>query len=83
MNPFPGLQKKRSFEEAKKADLLLIIGTNAEVLPAAEIPEIAKKQAQKSLKSISNPRLLPTRLPNVFIEACHRSHEEIGKELYL
>ncbi len=39
----PHFAKKRSFDEAKQADVFIIIGTNAEVLPAARIPEIAKE----------------------------------------
>ncbi|WP_372950899.1 SIR2 family NAD-dependent protein deacylase, partial [Mariniphaga sp.] len=46
----PWFAKKRSLEEAQKADLLLIIGTNAEVLPAAEIPERAKRTGAKIIE---------------------------------
>ena len=39
----PHLAKKRSFELAEKCDLLLIIGTNADVYPANAIPVMAHK----------------------------------------
>jgi len=41
--PIPSFAKKRAFEEALKADVMIIIGTNAEVLPAANIPVVAKE----------------------------------------
>lgn len=39
----PAFALKRSKEESLKADVLIIIGTNAEVLPAADIPVKAKE----------------------------------------
>ena len=48
--PIPAFAKKRSFEEAKIADVLIIIGTNAEVLPAAEIPVVAKEHGAKIIE---------------------------------
>ena len=48
--PIPKYTKKHSFEEAKKADVFLVIGTNAEVLPAANIPVVAKETGAKIMK---------------------------------
>jgi len=41
--PIPQFAKTRSFAEAEKSDVFIIIGTNAEVYPANEIPVAAKK----------------------------------------
>src|SRR5690606_10852508 len=48
--PIPPYTLKRSFEENKKADVMIIIGTNAEVLPAAEIPVTAKEHGAKIIE---------------------------------
>jgi NAD-dependent deacetylase len=82
--PIPWFPKKRSFEEAKKSDLMLIIGTNAEVLPAAEIPEIAKKTGAKIIEINIKPSVFTHTLTDIFIEArATEAMEAIGKELYL
>ncbi len=39
----PHFPKTKSFELAEKCDLLLIIGTNADVFPANDIPVMAHK----------------------------------------
>ncbi len=36
--------KRKAFDEVKKADVLLVIGTRAEVYPANTIPQLAKEQ---------------------------------------
>jgi NAD-dependent deacetylase len=82
--PIPWFAKKRSFEEAKKSDLMLIIGTNAEVLPAAEIPKIAKKTGAKIIEININPSPFTHSLTDIFIEArATEAMEAIGKKLYL
>jgi len=82
--PIPWFAKKRSFEEAKKADLLLIIGTNAEVLPAAEIPEIAKRSNAKIIEINIKPSLFTNSITDIFIEArATEAMEKIGEMLYL
>jgi NAD-dependent deacetylase len=40
--PIPYESLTRAFEEAKTCELLLVIGTSAEVAPASHIPAIAK-----------------------------------------
>ena len=82
--PIPHFAKKRSFEEAAKADLLLIIGTNAEVLPAAEIPEKAKKAGAKIIEINVKPSLFTHSITDVYIEtSATEAMTEIGQELYL
>ena len=82
--PIPSFAKKRSFDEARKADLLLMIGTNAEVLPAAEIPVIAKNTGSIIIEINIKPSALTHSVTDVFIEArATEAMEEIGKGLYL
>jgi NAD-dependent deacetylase len=82
--PIPQFAKKRSFNEARKSDLLLIIGTNAEVLPAAEIPEIAKQTGSKIIEINIKPSLFTHTVTDIFIEArATEAMEAIGKGLYL
>ncbi len=82
--PIPQFAKKRSFDEARKSDLLLIIGTNAEVLPAAEIPEAAKKTGAKIIEINIKPSPFTHTVTDVFIEArATEAMKEIGKMLYL
>jgi NAD-dependent deacetylase len=80
----PWFAKKRSLEEAQKADLLLIIGTNAEVLPAAEIPERAKRTGAKIIEINIKPSLFTHTVTDVFIQArATEAMEALGKDLYL
>ncbi len=80
----PAFAKKRSFEEAQKADLLLIIGTNAEVLPAAEIPDLAKKQGAKIIEINIRPSLFSHTITDIFIqEKATEAMAKIGELLYL
>ncbi len=82
--PVPAYAKKQSFKEAKKADLMLIIGTNAEVLPAAEIPETAKKAGAKIIEINIKPSPFTHSLTDIFIEAkATDSMKSIGKKLSL
>lgn len=41
--PIPENALKKSFELAKKADVILVIGTTGEIMPASQIPIIAKQ----------------------------------------
>lgn len=82
--PIPAFAKKRSFEEAQKADLLLIIGTNAEVLPAAEIPDLAKEKGAKIIEINIRPSLFSKTITDIFIEEkATEAMEKIGELLYL
>ena len=82
--PIPYFAKKRSLEEAQKADLLIIIGTNAEVLPAAEIPERAKKNGAKIIEINIKPSHFTNTITDIFLEMkATVAMKLIGKELYL
>ena len=62
--PIPPDALSRSFEEARRCDLCLVIGTSAVVYPAAEIPFVAKRHGAKVVEI--NPE--PTGLTNTITD---------------
>ncbi len=75
--------KKRSLEELKKADLLLISGTNAEILPAAGIPKIAKINGAEIIEIIFRPSHFTT-VNDIFLNMKDTEVvSKIGEMLYL
>lgn len=82
--PIPAFAKKRSFEEAAKADVMLIIGTNAEVMPAAKIPETAKENGAKIIEINIKPSLFTNTVTDIFLEMkASEAMKEIGNLLYI
>lgn len=82
--PIPAYTKKRAFEEASKADVLLIIGTHAEVLPAAEIPVIAKKNGAKIIEINIEPSHFTNTITDIFLNArASETMEKLSELLYL
>ena len=82
--PIPAFAKKRSMEEAQKADVLIIIGTNAEVLPAAEIPEIAKSHGAKIIEINIKQSHFTNTVTDIFLHTtASEAMEKIGELLYL
>ncbi len=82
--PIPAFAKKRSFEEAAKADVLLIIGTNAEVMPAARIPEVAKEHGAKIIEINIKPSHFTNTVTDIFLKMkASEAMEAIGKLLYI
>lgn len=82
--PLPSGASKHAFEEAHHTDLLLIIGTNAEVLPAAEIPEAAKKSGATIIEINITPTPFTHTVTDLFIQAtATEAMKAIGKGLYL
>jgi len=82
--PIPHFVKTRSFAEAKKADVMLIIGTDAEVLPAADIPVVAKKNGAKIIEINIKQSQLTNTITDIFLKG--KATEvlmKIGEFLYL
>ncbi|MFA5587855.1 MAG: NAD-dependent protein deacylase [Mariniphaga sp.] len=80
----PDEAKKQAFEEAGKCDLLLIIGTNAEVLPAADIPVVAKKSGAKIIEINIEETHLTKEITDIFLQGrATEVMKEIGRLLYL
>ena len=82
--PIPQFALKRSFEEVQKADVLLIIGTNAEVLPAADIPVAAKNHGAKIIEINIEETHFTREITDIFIrEKAGVAMKKIGELLYL
>ena len=82
--PIPEFAKKRSFEEAQKADVLLIIGTNAEVFPAAKIPLTAKENGAKIIEINIKETDFTSEITDVFLKGgAVEILKNIGELLYL
>lgn len=82
--PIPAFAKKRSFEEAAKSDVLIIIGTNAEVLPAARIPEVAKENGAKIIEINIQKTHFTDELTDIFLQGeAGKIMKKIGELLYL
>jgi NAD-dependent deacetylase len=82
--PIPAFAKKRSFEEAKKADVLIIIGTNAEVLPAAEIPVVAREHGAKIIEINIGETHFSNDITDIFLKGkASEIMKGIGELLYL
>ena len=59
---------QQSFEDAQKADVLLIIGTSADVYPANTIPPLAKQNGAKIIEvNISETRFTNS-ITNIFLQ---------------
>ena len=82
--PIPEFARQRSFKEVNKADVMLIIGTNAEVLPAAELPVVAKKNGAKIIEININKSHFTNSITDIFLEGkATETLASIGKQLYL
>jgi len=82
--PIPPFAKKRSFEEAKKADVMIIIGTNAEVLPAANIPVVAKQHGAKIIEINIEETHFTREITDIFLQGkASEIMKCIGELLYL
>ncbi len=82
--PIPTFAKTRSFAEAKKSDLFIIIGTNAEVMPAAEIPEVAKQNGAKIIEINIQESHLTNSITDIFLKGnASEVLMKIGEYLYL
>jgi len=82
--PIPAYAKKKSLKEVNKTDLMLIIGTQAEVLPAAEFPLIAKKNGAKIIEINIKKSHLTGTVTDIFLEGkATEILSEIGELLYL
>jgi NAD-dependent protein deacetylase/lipoamidase len=80
----PAYAKKKSLEEVTKADVMLIIGTHAEVLPAAEFPLIAKKNGAKIIEINISKSHLTNSVTDIFLEGgATEVLSEMGELMYL
>ena len=66
--PLPEEAINRAFEEVKKTDLLLVIGTRAEVYPANTIPQIAKDNGAKIIEINVSKTALTDYITDIFLK---------------
>ncbi len=80
----PPFALKRSKEESLKADVLIIIGTNAEVLPAADIPVKAKENGAVIIEINIQESHFTHTITDIFIKGkASEVMSKIGDYLYL
>jgi len=82
--PIPHFAKTRSFAEAEKSDVFIIIGTNAEVYPANEIPVAAKGSGAIIIEINIKESHFTNTITDIFLQG--KATEvlgEIGRLLYL
>ena len=66
--PIPEPARSNSFNEAKKADLFLLIGTTGEIMPASQIPQEAKWNGAKIIEINIEPTKFTDSITDLFIE---------------
>jgi NAD-dependent deacetylase len=82
--PLPPYPFKKAHEEIRKADVLIIIGTTAEVYPANEIPIKAKENRANIIEINIRKSGFTDTITDIFIEGkATKIMKEIGKLLYL
>jgi NAD-dependent deacetylase len=64
----PQYAYQKSIEEAKKADVFIVIGTTGEVVPASLIPQMAKENGVKIIEVNPNPSYFTHSLTDVFLQ---------------
>jgi len=69
-------------EEVSMAELLMVIGTTAEIYPAAQIPYEVKRKGGRIIEINPNPSAITETLTDIFIQAkATEALSEIGKKL--
>ncbi len=73
----PNYAKNKSYEEINKTDLMLMIGTHAEILPAADLPVLAKKNGAKIIEVNIKKSHLTNSVTDIFLKG--KATEILGK----
>lgn len=64
----PTLAYERSLEAAQKADLFLVIGTTGEIMPASQIPVIAKNNGATIIEINTEPSNYTHSITDIFLQ---------------
>lgn len=64
----PAIAFNSSIEDAEKSDLFIIIGTGGEVMPAAQIPHIAKRSGAKIMEINPAPSSFTNSIVDIYIQ---------------
>ena len=57
-----------SFQEAENADVFLVVGTTGEIMPAAQLPRIAKRNGAKIIEINIAPSAYTQQITDVFLQ---------------
>ena len=57
-----------SFQEAENADVFLVVGTTGEIMPAAQLPRIAKRNGAKIIEINIAPSAYTPQITDVFLQ---------------
>ncbi len=82
--PIPEPANSRSFQEAQRADVFLVIGTTGEIMPASLIPQIAKEQGARIIEINPSPSQYTHEITDLFLQdkataAMQKLKEQIQK----
>ena len=78
----PAMDFNSSIEDAEKSDLFIIIGTGGEVMPAAQIPHIAKRSGAKIMEINPMHSNFTDSIVDIYVgEKAGKAFEEIEKYL--
>jgi len=66
--PIPEPARTKSFEEADNADVFLLIGTTGEIMPASQIPFLAKSNGVSIIEININPSNYTNSITDIFLE---------------
>ena len=78
----PAIDFNSSIEDAQRSDLFIIVGTGGEVMPAAQIPHIAKKAGAKIIEINPEPSNFTNYIVDIYIqEKAGKAFAEIEKYL--
>ncbi len=66
--PIPELALKRSMELASTCDVMLVIGTTGEIMPASQIPYLAKRNKATIIEINPNPSNFTNDITDIFIK---------------
>jgi NAD-dependent deacetylase len=67
--PIPESVSERSFLEARLSDVLIVIGTTGEVMPACTIPRIAKENGAGIIEINTSPSEFTDHITDIFLQA--------------
>ncbi len=65
----PPLAYEKSMEEAAKAEVVLVIGTTGEIMPASQIPLIAKQNGATIIEINPEPSNFTNTITDIYLEA--------------
>ena len=64
----PPLAHRQSVNALERADVLIVVGTTGEVVPAGQLPYLAKENGAKIIEINTEPSVFTGRITDVFLE---------------